>query len=33
MRASCVLEAELGAFERWKLEVGDELEVALHSGR
>ena len=31
LRASCVLEAQLGAFERWKLQVGDELEVALTS--
>ncbi|MHB8465569.1 MAG: DUF192 domain-containing protein [Acidimicrobiales bacterium] len=27
MRARCVVEAELGAFERWGLAVGDLLEV------
>ena len=26
-RAPCVLEAEAGAFERWQLHVGDELEI------
>lgn len=26
-KASCVLEAEAGAFERWGLTVGDELEI------
>ena len=26
-RARCVIEAELGAFERWKLAVGDVLVV------
>lgn len=26
-RARCVLEAEAGAFERWRLQVGDELEI------
>lgn len=25
--APCVLEAEAGAFERWKLQVGDHLEI------
>ncbi len=25
--ASCVLEAEAGAFERWRLRPGDQLEV------
>ena len=25
--ARCVIEAEAGAFERWGLQVGDELEV------
>jgi len=25
--ASCVIEAEAGAFERWRLAVGDRLEV------
>jgi uncharacterized membrane protein (UPF0127 family) len=28
-RAQCVIEAEAGAFERWKLQTGDVLEVAL----
>ena len=27
LRARCVIEAEAGAFERWTLRVGDELEV------
>ena len=27
LRARSVLEAEAGAFERWKLHVGDQLEV------
>ncbi len=27
MRARCVIEAEAGAFERWKLRPGDQLEV------
>jgi hypothetical protein len=26
-RASCVIEAEAGAFERWRLQPGDPLEV------
>jgi hypothetical protein len=26
-RASAVIEAEAGAFDRWKLRPGDELEV------
>lgn len=26
-RACCVIEAEAGAFERWGLRVGDQLEV------
>ena len=26
-RAPCVLEAEAGAFERWQLHLGDELEI------
>ena len=26
-RARCVLEAEEGAFERWGLKVGDQLEI------
>jgi uncharacterized membrane protein (UPF0127 family) len=26
-RAPCVLEAEAGAFDRWQLHVGDELEI------
>lgn len=26
-RAKCVIEAEAGAFERWGLRVGDQLEV------
>ena len=26
-RARCVIEAEAGAFERWGLRVGDQLEV------
>ena len=29
LRATCVIEAEMGAFERWKLATGDQLEVAL----
>ena len=28
-RAKCVIEAEAGAFERWRLAVGDQLEVKL----
>ena len=27
LRAQCVIEAEAGAFERWGLRPGDELEV------
>ncbi|MGH9283551.1 MAG: DUF192 domain-containing protein [Acidimicrobiales bacterium] len=27
LRASCVLEAEAGAFERWTLRPGDRLEM------
>ncbi len=27
LRGGCVIEAESGAFERWKLSPGDELEV------
>ncbi len=27
VRARCVIEAEAGAFERWKLSPGDELEI------
>jgi uncharacterized protein len=27
LRGSCVIEAEAGAFERWKLRPGDQLEV------
>lgn len=27
LRAYCVLEAEWGAFERWKLRPGDRLEI------
>ena len=27
LRARCVIEAESGAFERWKLRPGDRLEV------
>ena len=27
LRASCIIEAEAGAFERWRLQVGDRLEV------
>ena len=26
-RARCVIEAEAGAFERWGLHVGDQLEI------
>jgi len=26
-RAPCILEAEAGAFDRWQLHVGDELEI------
>jgi hypothetical protein len=26
-RAPCVLEAQAGAFERWQLRVGDQLEI------
>jgi len=27
MRAHCVIEAERGAFERWRLKPGDQLEI------
>ncbi len=27
LRGGCVIEAESGAFERWKLQAGDRLEV------
>lgn len=27
LRAHCVIEAEAGAFERWDLRPGDELEI------
>jgi len=27
LRARCVIEAEAGAFERWRLRPGDELEI------
>jgi hypothetical protein len=27
LRASCVIEAEAGAFERWRLRAGDHLEI------
>ena len=27
MRAKCVIEASAGAFERWRLQLGDQLEV------
>jgi uncharacterized membrane protein (UPF0127 family) len=27
LRARCVLEAEAGAFERWRLKPGDHLEI------
>lgn len=27
LRGHCVLEAEAGAFERWRLRAGDQLEV------
>jgi uncharacterized membrane protein (UPF0127 family) len=27
LRGNCVIEAELGAFERWKLAAGQQLEV------
>lgn len=27
MRARCVIEADYGAFERWGLQLGDEIEV------
>jgi uncharacterized membrane protein (UPF0127 family) len=27
LRATCVVEAEAGAFERWRLQPGDRLEV------
>jgi hypothetical protein len=26
-RATCVIEAEAGAFERWRLQPGDSLEL------
>ena len=27
LRGGCVIEAESGAFDRWKLQVGDRLEI------
>lgn len=27
LRASCVIEAEAGSFERWGLRAGDQLEI------
>jgi uncharacterized membrane protein (UPF0127 family) len=27
VRAHCVIEAERGAFERWRLQPGDKLEL------
>ena len=27
LRAHCVIEAEMGAFERWRLQPGDQLEL------
>ncbi|MGH9224387.1 MAG: DUF192 domain-containing protein [Acidimicrobiales bacterium] len=27
IRCQCIIEAERGAFERWKLQAGDHLEV------
>src|SRR5947209_1516252 len=27
LRGSCIIEAEAGAFERWRLRPGDQLEV------
>lgn len=27
LRGGCVIEAESGAFERWNLRVGDQLEI------
>ena len=27
VRGCCVIEAESGAFDRWRLQVGDQLEV------
>jgi uncharacterized membrane protein (UPF0127 family) len=27
LRGGCVIEAESGAFDRWKLHVGDRLEI------
>ena len=27
LRCHCIIEAELGAFDRWKLHPGDQLEV------
>ena len=27
LRGSCIIEAEKGAFERWKLRPGDRLEI------
>ena len=27
LRATCVIEAEAGAFDRWRLQPGDELEI------
>ena len=27
LRAHCVIEAEAGAFDRWRLKIGDQLEI------
>jgi uncharacterized membrane protein (UPF0127 family) len=27
LRGSCIIEAEAGAFDRWRLRAGDQLEV------
>lgn len=27
LKCHCIIEAEMGAFERWKLQPGDQLEV------
>ncbi|MDQ6927840.1 MAG: DUF192 domain-containing protein [Actinomycetota bacterium] len=27
LRGNCIIEAEAGAFERWRLRAGDQLEV------
>ena len=27
MRGHCIIEAEAGAFERWRLRAGDQLEI------